>query len=821
MYDIQYTSEINKNVWTRVGPFVGNTTVVHDRKQMSHKLSLEYAHVWYDVRVYIKVNEAPDLPEMWSNYSYHNFQTASRIPDDPPRTDIGGFSFNYFGRLFIFWKQLARAYHNGNNMQYYVSEPSYRWSNTTADTMIKFGQEDFANNDLEFTIYSENSEGRSSMYSSVRVPRASKRCQPPTNIKKIKTNQVYNLSWKPPTSGPEITSYTVFWCPSKTESPNQCEGSIDFARVDSNTFEYTVNSSEMLNFAVSANSRDSSSGMTWAMCTASPNNELGQLTTIYPVNTHATYIEFKWSLKCIDQTLIKGYILEYCPIKHPLKAECKEEELRQINITADATGFNLTNLTPYTTYRTVIKMFSSDAVGPDSSPLVNTTMEAPPTAPQFLRYSAVTNTTVTLTWEVPEHINGVLRQYTVYYNGKSRNVDKQPGSTIEFVLDKLESFTEYQVVVVACTNGCSPASNSISFQTGVGVPGDMLQPKMEEKGGKQVIYWSPPSVPAGKLQYYELRVEMGRRDEIPPRVVKIRGNQCTLNIDLCRTDVYKYSFYIRAINVVHSPHANNTIIHNYEHENQRLVKRDLAQKYLALEGDDLNANSEKASTLLKRHSNAEITSSSHHPSINNHLTNANEISSTTTRRSQSPSYYDGLCEEQRDAVLQRYLDADKFPTILSGNWSNSLQYVCGYGHTAGGFYFMLVFLIIFTMAFVYATFFAMKKLKKMKDIGVELPAGLEDIKQETKGKNLECGINPRDESGHDIDLLYSSEQEQSLLRSRMESASSASTENNSQCGEMQEYDQPTEDDSAQTMSDNIEIEKVVFGLNFFFFLLIY
>lgn len=105
---------------------------------------------------------------------------------------------------------------------------------------------------------------------------------------------------------------------------------------------------------------------------------------------------------------------------------------------------------------------------------------------------------------------------------------------------------------------------------------------------------------------------------------------------------------------------------------------------------------------------------------------------------------------------------------------------------------------------MYGTFYSVKKIKKMKDIGVELPEGLEDIKEESKAKHLDSGIT-RDEIGHSIDYRAHNEQENDpLVRFRMESASASGSENNSQSEYNEgidnsiEYEQNTDEDHTNT-----------------------
>lgn len=820
---VNYTSEFLRGQWLQL-----DYIVTHKYELEVTLNNLPYAYDWYDVRVSIKVEGAPDLDEMWSNFSYHNFKTAARTPDDPPKTDIGSFSITDGDHVYIFWKELPAPKHNGENIRYNISLRSNPITKPDKLTHTSARYEKLIrSSDLEFAIFSENNMGRSSLASHVLVPR--NRLPPPTRIKKMIIGKNYSLSWSPPNYiMNDITSYTVFWCVSKNESPNQCEGSLDFERVDASMLKLTKFSNETLNFAVSANSRNSTSGMIWAKCTALENNDIGKLTTIWIGKMQSTFIEFKWKLACVDETILDGYILSYCPIKDPKTLECKEP-MKRIQIKdGDAIGYNLTNLMPYTTYKTEIQMFSANRTGPVSEPLVNTTLESAPSAPRNLRFTNITNTSVTLDWDAPEFLNGVLVRYKVFYNGMERIAEKSDGSHMTFVLDRLESFKEYEIVVLACTVACSQPSNAITITTEIGVPGEIRGLRsIREEETRYLFSWKPPLVQAGPLQLYEirLRITSGKNEE--EKKVLINGTQCTMAFHLCSLNRENYEFFVRAINVIQSPHFHpiteatshptGVQYRNVEHHGHP-IHEGAAMKYIDLESSHENHDNTD-SNLLKRHSNAEISSDSKNNNLNENVkrrSNSQSYEMTNKHYDTDLSSHSIICLEQKDDRLQNYLVADKYPTLLSGEWSSSpLSYVCRYSPEAGGFYFMLIFLIIFTMAVVYGSFFGMKKLKKMKDIGVELPAGLEDIKQETMGKSLDGGLNTRPDINRDVDLIYSSEQEQSLLRSRMESGSTSSnsTENNSHCeyNEMvddSECDHPMEDDSAQTLSENLEIEKV-------------
>lgn len=87
-------------------------------------------------------------------------------------------------------------------------------------------------NDLEFRIRSQNSAGISDEHSIVTVPKRNRRLSNRINIKKIlehenDTYRKYTVSWHPAEDElGHIKSYTIFWCLTKNESPNQCDVSI-------------------------------------------------------------------------------------------------------------------------------------------------------------------------------------------------------------------------------------------------------------------------------------------------------------------------------------------------------------------------------------------------------------------------------------------------------------------------------------------------------------------------------------------------------------------------------------------------------------------
>jgi cytokine receptor domeless len=308
-------------------------------------------------------------------------KTRMRRPDNPPAIDKGSFNIGPGGDVYIYWKHLPKCYQNGGEYGYTVSSSDLK--NDAPNELLPhlaIYTKDRINlmKDTTITIRNHNQEGVSKNVSMLTIPGNERKLDGPTKIKKILSNGSYQLSWSPPDSHRDtITSYTVFWCVSKSELPNSCEGSINFERRSPFQTYFNFESNQTVNFAVSANSETSTSGMIWARCTTANSNEIGKIKTIWIPRLASKEIEVEWKLECTDSGIVAGYQLEYCPSEKPRTLECKETA-KKINITGglDNPKHTLTNLSPYTTYKIIIRMFSNSTMGPASDPLANTTLEA-------------------------------------------------------------------------------------------------------------------------------------------------------------------------------------------------------------------------------------------------------------------------------------------------------------------------------------------------------------------------------------------------------------------------------------------------------------
>lgn len=344
-------------------------------------ISLKFAHTWYKISIRMRISTAPDIEEMWSEWTTKEMKTIMRRPDHPPLIDKGSFNIGPGGDVYIYWKHLHKCYQNGINYSYIItsSNKQFEQPNEILHHLAKYSK-DRVNlfKDTTISIRNVNVMGSSIQASLLVVPGKMRRLKGPTKIKKFLNNGSYQLSWSAPEYSQElITSYTVFWCASKSELPNSCDTSIDFARRLPTETYFEYNSNETINFAVSANSKTSTSGMIWAKCTTASSKEIGKIKTIWIPRLAAEEIEVEWKLECTDSGIVAGYQLEYCPSKTPKTLKCMEPP-KKINITGglDSPKHTLTGLTPYTTYKILIRMFSNSTMGPESDLLSNTTLEA-------------------------------------------------------------------------------------------------------------------------------------------------------------------------------------------------------------------------------------------------------------------------------------------------------------------------------------------------------------------------------------------------------------------------------------------------------------
>ncbi|XP_052863962.1 cytokine receptor-like [Anopheles cruzii] len=548
-FEVKLLSIFHDGVWQEI------STDGLRRSQLEYTLPLlrlPYADTLYDVRIRMRTDSPVKGEDMWSNYTSCFFNTMSRRPDMPPDVAYGIFE-NANDHLFLYWRELHKWQHNARNGFYYnITKlgPDGRvieHLNATGGMIhLRYVQD----MNYTFVIRSANADGLSERSSKVLVPSKRHRPEKPEIDKLLSDSGKFTLSWKRPSRSAPITSYTVFWCNTTSNSPNDCNGSINFTTIAASrtTFELS-DAGSTLNFAVAANIGHLSSGMVWAACTATHKTDIGKLKTLWITEMLATYINLKWKTECGD-VAHTGYMIYYCPISSPRTLGCKEPE-RAVNVTDKSQYYcRLENLKPYVTYKIEIAMYSETHIGPRSEPLVNTTREAAPSPPRELTLRSVTNDSVTLHWLAPEQLNSGKMSYEIQYNGHSVRVNvEDPTTEVEQILHDLDAFSEYDITVRALTIGYSNATGPLRVRTLVGQPQAIAQPSTNSSSdSKLMINWHKPIKSGGCVEFYELK--MKTKESV---VYRQRTTECQLRQAICQNrESSKYEFSVRAVNVVGS-----------------------------------------------------------------------------------------------------------------------------------------------------------------------------------------------------------------------------------------------------------------------------
>ncbi|EAT35350.1 AAEL012471-PA [Aedes aegypti] len=689
IFQIKILSSFDNSIWkpisiTNIAKSLTNYTLPIE--------DLEFADTTYDVRIRMQTATAENTEEMWSNYSSCLFKTLPRRPDNPPEVVIGGFEINAYNDIFVYWREIPRSKHNSaTGFRYKISEITRNGipiSNITegrnGSSMIQF--RNMTDGNYTFVIRSSNSEGDSLGASHLFIPARRYRAPKPEITKLLSDAGKYLLSWKlVPDYASRITSYTVFWCNSSSNSPNDCNGSINFDEIDNTRDSYELNNvSSTLNFAVAANAGNLSSGMVWASCTATQKNDIGKLKTIWIPAMQSTYIDLEWKLECGDSAIVEGYSIIYCPISSPRDQSCKVPE-ESLNITG-TTSHRITGLKPYVTYKIQIAMYSKTRIGPRSDPLFNTTLEDAPSPPRNLMLKDVRNDSVILHWDPPLQINGGKMNYEVWYNHQHKKIDPENYTDhVTYNLTGLEPFTNYKIIVRAYTIAYSNNSNSVDVTTEIGTPGIMQQPgSVDSNSTRLSIIWQPPEKKAGCMEYYELKIKTNTQTEESAIIMRVSGTRCTLKRTIClgsadsnRTD--KYEFSVRAVNVILSPHAPN-----YTEWNRLACD----QKY----------------SYYLNHGVPNTYNYHSHPS--------------------------GLeCELNGHSVpFIDWMKIDQYATILHGEWSWPLTHWCNYGPSNTEAIIFLSFVTCLgIISLLICTYMSLKKMKQIKNIKVVLPDALNDI----------------------------------------------------------------------------------------------
>ncbi|XP_037924112.1 cytokine receptor-like isoform X2 [Hermetia illucens] len=622
----------------------------------------------YTIEVKAKSMVTENISEMWSQPTNINFDTPPKPPDYPPKVDAGGFYVDLEGKIHIFWEMLPENRHNGENFRYKISlegldenhiRNKIRQVRDTFTTSY-----DIPTDDYKFTIWSANDNG-SSPGASLTI---SKNAYPaPRKVRNVYHGKFYQLSWKIPRGGGTVQNYTVFSCirDKRINQANTCSRDFKFVHVSNTTNSMTFTAGD--HFAVSANYLNGSSGMIWAECVAPVTSDIGTIT--YPLLSvvNSTAIHIEWVITCIQKSLVQGYKIKYCTEMEDICAtKIVDDELDEAY---------LTNLTPNTEYKVQISMVSESQSGVYSEMKKCKTLEEAPSPPRNLLVCNVTKDMVSLQWEKPELLNGILRYYKVWYNNKSielTNEDYLTAELVKFNLENLESFQTYELSVVAGTVANSKPSNKVHVQTAVSDPEVISIISLETLDADQFnIKWTSGPENEFIMKAYEIEIRNYMQNEIKRSLV-VGGFNYIVEGMKCTSNSTTYQMSVRPINVIRENQIQGCVV--------------TYKTVLAIENWDNYTNGRNYQNAL-------------------HL--KEEISSFSK-------------------------DNHTFIRLIYGPWSVPLLYECNKTAATSVTHAIVIpavlLLIIITAALLY---YIRRRYKTAKSIGIVLPPGLSDDESKT------------------------------------------------------------------------------------------
>ncbi|XP_039270176.2 uncharacterized protein LOC120344915 isoform X1 [Styela clava] len=159
------------------------------------------------------------------------------------------------------------------------------------------------------------------------------------------------------------------------------------------------------------------------------------------------------------------------------------------------------DLQPFTSYSFKVRASTLGDDSPFSDIVPATTDEDVPSAPTFLRIIGATPTQLRLTWNSPEHRNGILKGYTIYLGEKIMDVITE----MSYIISRLTPATRYIVHVCASTSkglGERATVETVTDELGAHAP---EKPNLTVIGRNEIhVAWMPPAVPLGRFFRYEL-----------------------------------------------------------------------------------------------------------------------------------------------------------------------------------------------------------------------------------------------------------------------------------------------------------------------------
>ncbi|XP_041578632.1 usherin [Vulpes lagopus] len=174
-----------------------------------------------------------------------------------------------------------------------------------------------------------------------------------------------------------------------------------------------------------------------------------------------------------------------------------------------SSSFTDFELSPFTEYEYQVWAVNSAGKAPSTWAWCRTG-PAPPEGLGAPKFHAVSSTHAVVNISAPEKPNGIINIYRLFSNTSGVETVLSEGTATQQTLHGLQPFTMYSIGVEACTcfNCCSKGP-AAELRTHPAPPSGLSSPQIQMLSSRTASFqWSPPLLPNGVIQSYELQLYM-------------------------------------------------------------------------------------------------------------------------------------------------------------------------------------------------------------------------------------------------------------------------------------------------------------------------
>uniref|UniRef100_A0A1X7UEK4 Fibronectin type-III domain-containing protein n=1 Tax=Amphimedon queenslandica TaxID=400682 RepID=A0A1X7UEK4_AMPQE len=225
--------------------------------------------------------------------------------------------------------------------------------------------------------------------------------------------------------------------------------------------------------------------------------------TFNVTSTSRSMILFEWSPPVNP---ILGNITHYV-----LTLDFNNGTIATVNVSGDINQYQVNELSPYQQVYASIVAHSDNGETAEIAPIAVLTDQAEPGPVSQLATESISETSVLISWSLPQEQNGIILFYEVSIMGLYNETHNS--SVYNIKIDDLNPYTSYTAVVSAATSAGKGQPITLEFYSLEGKPGPVSQLATESISETSVlISWSLPQEQNGIILFYEVSI-MGLYNE--------------------------------------------------------------------------------------------------------------------------------------------------------------------------------------------------------------------------------------------------------------------------------------------------------------------